>query len=179
MQRIKRNASYYTDPTKQNFWCETCFSRMKESEEITLDDGTITAKSNLLPAKHDSLPDESWIQCDDCKAHVHQICSLYNGRRTKSKTKFRCLKCTLKNREYGEQPTKYTNRACDLPTCKMSDSMEKGLQDTLSQEYRSRSSKLGVSIDEIEKANGLCIRVLSHIEKKHAVRELVSFSYIH
>jgi E1A/CREB-binding protein len=147
---------------------------MKENEVITLDDGSITGKSKLLPAKHDSLPAESWIQCDDCKAHVHQICALYNGRLTKSKTKFWCPKCILKNRAYGEKPALYKNHACDLSTCKMSDSMENGLQQTLSKAYEVRASKLGVPIDEVEKAEGLSIRVLSHIKKKHTVRDLVS-----
>jgi E1A/CREB-binding protein len=175
MQRMKRNGTYYADATKQNCWCELCYSKLKENEVITLDDDTETWKSNLQVAKHDSLPEETWIECDDCKSRVHKICALYNGRSSNSKSTFWCPKCILKNRDPDEEPTEFNNRAQDLPKCKMSDSMEEGLEKTLATAYDAKAKELGVGVDEVEKAKGLSIRVLSHIEKKHSVRDMVSF----
>ena len=147
---------------------------MKDNEVITLDDGSITGKSKLVPEKHDSLPEEAWIQCDDCKGHVHQVCALYNSRKNRSKSTFWCPRCVLKNRESEKEIPEHNNRARDLPTCKMSDSMEQGLLKTLEEAYKSRASKLKIDSSKVEKADGLCIRVLSHIVKKHTVRDLVS-----
>jgi E1A/CREB-binding protein len=174
MQRIRRNASYHTDATKQNCWCAACYSKLKEYEVITLDDGAETKKSRLQSAKHDSIPEEAWVECDDCKTRVHQICALYNGRRTKERSTVWCPKCTLVNREDDAKPSEFTNRAQNLPKCKMSDSMEAGLEKSLATAYEAKARELGVGVDEVEKAKGLSIRVLSHIEKHHAVRDLVS-----
>jgi Histone acetylation protein/Zinc finger, ZZ type len=53
----------------------------------------------------------------------------------------------------------------------MSDALEKGLHDALHAAYRARSAELDVAFDDIEKANGLCVRVLSNVEKKNLVGE--------
>jgi hypothetical protein len=55
----------------------------------------------------------------------------------------------------------------------MSDALEKGLHDALQAAYLSRSSELGVSVEDVEKAEGLCVRVLSNVEKKNIVGEKV------
>ena len=80
----------------------------------------------------------------------------------------------LKNRNYEEELSSLKNRAQDLPTCQMSDSMEEGLQETLARAYEAKAEELGVELDDVEKAKGLTIRVMSHIVKKHTVRDLVS-----
>ena len=67
MQRICRNvAYYYTDISDQNNWCKSCFTNMKDDEEITLDDGKEIGKNDLQKLKNDTLPEEVWAQCDDC-----------------------------------------------------------------------------------------------------------------
>lgn len=175
MQRIKRNAKYFTDSARQNCWCELCYSKLKDKDVITLDDDTEIRKSNLQTAKHDSLPEETWIECDDCKSRVHKICALYNGRCSSSRSTFWCPKCILKNTGPGEEPADYKLHAKDLPKCKMSDFMEEGLEKTLVKAYNAKAKELGVPLDEVEKAQALSVRVMSHIEKKHTVRDMVSF----
>ena len=53
----------------------------------------------------------------------------------------------------------------------MSDALEKGLHDSLHAAYTARSAELGVALENIEKANELCVRVLSNVEKKNLVGE--------
>ena len=76
MQRIRRNAFYYTDPSKQNHWCTPCYGLLKDAEPVALDDGSEVSKSSLQKYKNDALPEEAWVQCDDCHEWVHQICAL-------------------------------------------------------------------------------------------------------
>jgi len=136
-----------------------------------LDDGSEIKKQRLLSAKHDSLPTEAFIECYDCKANVHQICALYNGRKSDSNQVFRCPKCILVRRSPDEEPDKICEAAKELPRCKMSDFIEGGLSDALEKAYEKTASELGISIDEVEKARGLSVRVMSHVKKKHAVRD--------
>lgn len=172
--RIQRNETYYSYGSNQNCWCQSCYSKLKSSEVITLDDGSEIYKSRLLRAKHDSLPEEVWIECDDCGARVHQICALYNGRMSKPNSVFWCPKCILVNRGPGQEPTKVSNRAKDLPKCSMSDFMESGLESALAVAYQKKVGETGAQLEDVEKVQGLSIRVISHIETKHVVREEVS-----
>jgi hypothetical protein len=73
MQRIKRNAAYFTDRTKQNHWCDTCFEQLDPNERILLDDGTKVLKKELQELKNDALPEEGWVNCDECHSWVHQV----------------------------------------------------------------------------------------------------------
>ena len=172
--QIPRNAGYYTDRTKQNFWCKSCHTRTSNNEKLVLQDGNEISKSALQPAKNDAVREEPWVQCDDCRSWVHQICALFNGRDTKASASYACPKCVLKRRRHGVEPSIFKKAATDLPSCKMSDAIEAGLQSTLQAAYEEKSRKLGVSIDEVEKAQKLTVRVLCHIEKKHHVRDMVS-----
>jgi hypothetical protein len=55
----------------------------------------------------------------------------------------------------------------------MSDAIEKGLSDALQAAYTARSSELGIAFEDVEKVDGLCVRVLSNVEKRHYVGEKV------
>lgn len=77
MQRIKRNAAYFTDRTKQNHWCDVCFAQLDPNQGILLDDGTKVFKKELQELKNDALPEEGWVNCDDCRSWVHQVCSMF------------------------------------------------------------------------------------------------------
>jgi hypothetical protein len=56
----------------------------------------------------------------------------------------------------------------------MSDFIEDGLQKTLNKAYSKAATVEGKSLADIEEAAGLCVRVLSHVRKKHRVRDEVS-----
>ena len=171
MSRIKRNAVYYADAKDQNFWCRVCYSDLKPNELIMLDDGSEINKSRLISAKHDSLPEEAFVHCNDCHARVHHICALFNSRKATSKDQFHCPKCVLVHRTV--EPTQVVETAKDLPSCKMSDFMETGLSNALSKAYEERALKLGIDVAAVEKVKGLSVRVVSHVKKKHAVRDEV------
>ena len=143
--------------------------KMKEN---MLDDGSEIKKARLLSEKHDSLPKESLFECSDCQATVHQICALINGRKAGSKSDFRCPKCVLLRRH--TEPNRNCEAAKELPKCKMSNFLEEGLQKVLGKAYKTRSLELGIDISEVEKVEGLCVRVVSHVKKKHAVRDEAS-----
>jgi E1A/CREB-binding protein len=176
MQKIRRNAVHYTDRLKQNHWCDRCYTRLKDGERVLLDDGRETKKSLLLKLKNDSNPEESWIQCGKCQSWNHQICALVNGTQS-SKSSFTCPKCHIKS--LADSKTKYTpaapshvtKGATNLPHCKLSRSIEDGLEKVLSEAYEKVAEDRGCTVNQVEKVDGLCVRVLSSLDKKHKVRE--------
>mmetsp|Transcript_27183 Transcript_27183/g.57354 ORF Transcript_27183/g.57354 Transcript_27183/m.57354 type:complete len:699 (+) Transcript_27183:4052-6148(+) len=171
MQKIRRNATYYTDRFKQNHWCERCYSNMKEGQPVELDDGRQTKKSQLLKLKNDSTPEEAWVQCDQCHDWNHQICALFNGSQNSKSSSFTCPKCHIKNQSKGRQALSIVKGASDLPHCNMSRSIEEGLAKTLSKAYEKVAEDRSCTVSQVEKAEGLCVRVVSSLEKKHKVRE--------
>lgn len=177
MQQIKRHATYYTDHTKQNHWCESCFALLDSDEPIVLDDGCEVKKGDLQEYKNDALPEEAWVQCDDCKSWVHQICTLFNGRTNKTNVRYTCPTCYLRKTSSGSaKPSEeFVKAASDLPKSKMSDEIEKGLQEALQSAYRARATELGVQFEDVEKVQGLTIRVVSNVEKKQVVGDEVRF----
>lgn len=106
----------------------------------------------------------------------YQVCALFNGRTNKSNARFTCPTCYINvptSEESREKARKIVKGAEDLPRCKMSDALEKGLHDALRAAYVTRSNELGVDVEDVEKSEGLCVRVLSNVEKKSVVGEKV------
>jgi len=177
MQRIKRQATYFTDRTKQNHWCEDCYNQLKPDEPIVLDDGNDVTKKDLQEFKNDAVPEEGWVNCDECKSWVHQICALFNGRTNKSTASYTCPNCYLSKMDTVDQAAVKPKGPKDLPESKLSRELEKGLADALQVAYISRARELDVGVEEVEKAEGLTIRVLSNVEKKHVVGDAVSHAF--
>lgn len=176
MHKIRRSATYYTDRFKQNHWCERCYNtHLKESEPIQLDDGRETAKSLLVKLKNDSIPEEAWVQCDQCHEWNHQICALFNGTQNSKLSPFTCPKCHVKeaNSTAEGMQVKNVKGACELPHCDLSRSIEDGLSKTLLQAYEKVAMDRGCTVAQVEKAEGLTVRVISSLEKKQKVREEV------
>jgi Histone acetylation protein/TAZ zinc finger/Zinc finger, ZZ type len=99
---------------------------------------------------------------------------LFNGRTNKSNARFTCPNCCIvspSSQDSRESAGKVIKGAKGLPRCKMSDDIETGLFNCLDSAYSARSIELGVPLDTIEKAEGLCVRVLSNVEKKNLVGE--------
>jgi len=174
MQRIRRNASYYTDPSKQNHWCTSCYVLLKDGEPVALDDGSEISKSSLQKFKNDALPEEAWVQCDDCHEWVHQICALFNGRRNKTAVAYTCPSCYVKKKSgEGEKNEEMQVVKCakDLPQCTMSNAIETGVEKALAKKYEEKAKELKVNVDQIDKADGISIRVVSNMERQHHVRD--------
>lgn len=181
MQKICRNATYYTDRFKQNLWCEQCYNNLDGDDEkpVQLDDGRETKKSLLLKMKNDSMPEEAWVQCDDCHDWNHQICALFNGTNSKSGS-YTCPKCYIKDRQKNNtiEPCCVIKDAKDLPHCHLSTSIEDGLLKTLLKAYKKVAEDRGCKLSQVEKAEGLTVRVVSSLEKKHKVREEMRRRYL-
>lgn len=175
MQKIRRNATYYTDRFKQNHWCERCHNHLKEDQPVQLDDGRTTKKALLMKLKNDSTPEESWVQCDECHDWNHQICALFNGTDNSKSCSYTCPKCYIKKpafaKDKGAQEGSITKGASDLPHCNLSKSIEVGLARTLTKAYQKVADVRDCKVSQVEKVEGLCVRVVSSIEKKHKVRE--------
>jgi E1A/CREB-binding protein len=179
MQKIKQDAIYFTDGTKQNHWCESCFSLAKAAEPFYLDDGTRVFKKDLQEFKNDAVAEEGWVNCDKCNSWVHQICGLFNGRTNNANATYTCPKCYVSHDQdsigYPFQKSRMKG-ARELPHCKMSQVIEKGLLEALESAYTNRAKELNVPYDQIEKAEGLAVRVVSSIDKTHVVGEKVRFN---
>ena len=176
MQRIRRNAFYYTDSSKQNSWCAPCYDKLKDADPILLDDGTEIRKKDLQRLKNDAVAEEAWVECDYCKTWIHQICGLFNGRKNRTAAPFICPKCVLKERTENPEviPSRVsTHVAKDLPHCAMSKAIERGLERALQKAYDKKAKELNCPVAHVEKANDLYVRVVSSTEKKHAVRDEV------
>lgn len=173
MQRIKRQATYFTDRTKQNHWCESCYEQLSPHEAIALDDGNEVMKKDLQEFKNDAVPEEGWVNCDVCKTWVHQICALFNGRTNKSSATFTCPNCYVHQFSCGQPSPNTMKGAKDLPETKLSRAIEKGLGEALANQYVCRAKELSCGIDEVEKADGLTVRVVSNVDKRHFVGDEV------
>lgn len=174
MQKIRRYAAYYTDRFKQNHWCERCYNKLKEDEKLKLDDGKETKKSYLIKLKNDESPEESWVQCRGCHGWCHDICALFNGtQKSKESSTYMCPQCHLKDLANRPVATSVKS-ASDLPHCNLSRSVEDGLLKTLAKEYEKVAVDRGCTVAQVEKAEGLSVRVVSSLEKKHIVRDGVS-----
>jgi E1A/CREB-binding protein len=179
LQKIRRNMHYYTDQYKSNQWCDKCYAGLKEDNIIQLDDGKETKKSLLVRLKNDLTPEEQWVQCDDCHECCHQVCALFNGSRGNSGNTFSCPKCIVaKSKErQGKQDNASLSSFKDakaLPECNLSKSIECGLSQTLTEEYEKIAIERECDVSQVEKADGLCVRVVMSLEKNHKVREGVS-----
>lgn len=175
-RNIRRNAVYYTDRMKQNQWCEACHSERKDDEPLHLDNGKETKKAYLQQMKNDKSPEEKWVQCDKCQDWVHQVCALFNGAQNYKSSSFTCPKCHIKCEANSTPSTAPPKGAADLLQCKLSESIEKGIAETLSKAYEQVAKDRGCTIVQVEKAENLCVRVVSSVDKKQKVREGVSFS---
>ena len=173
--RIKPKATYYfvqavtqSGDTKQCF-CTNCYSGFGQTVEI---DGNRFLKSHLAKRKNEEDLEEPWVCCDFCEAWVHQICTLFNGRRNEGgDSAFTCPNCMMDQLAKGERkPT--INRpsspqpASALPKTQLSDFLEEYLARHLAAERAERARVLNKQPDEVPCAEGLCVRVVSCVTKQ-------------
>ena len=85
-------------------------------------------------------------------------CSM--AEQNKNSTTYECHKCFIKKRTTE-----------DLPECNLSKALENGILRRLEKSYNTMAEEKFCNIDEIEKASGLCVRVVSYILKKQIVRD--------
>ncbi len=122
--RIRRNTFFYNSADEQYTCCRKCFDANPKEEVIDCGFSKIK-KSEFSKRKNDEDHYESWVQCDDCKCWIHQICGLYNTHLDKE-SEYSCPSCVLCEREAKGEPTTLPNApsAKDIPRTKLSDWLE-------------------------------------------------------
>jgi E1A/CREB-binding protein len=118
--RIRRNTFFYISADEQYTCCQKCFGANPKEEVI--DCGSKVQKSKLCKRKNDEVHYESWVQCNDCKCWIHQICGLYNTHEDKE-SEYSCPSCLLCKREEKGEPTTLPKvpSANDIPRTNLSD----------------------------------------------------------
>ncbi|XP_047328554.1 histone acetyltransferase HAC1-like [Impatiens glandulifera] len=172
--RIKRNAMYYTVGASdtRHYFCTACYNESRG--ETIMADGHSVSKSKLEKKKNDEDTEEWWVQCDNCEAWQHQICTLFNGRRNDGgQAEYTCPNCYMIEVERGERmplPESSVLGAKDLPKTILSDHIEQRLFRRLKQERQERAKVQGKSYDEVPSAEALVVRVVSSVDKKLEVK---------
>ncbi|KAJ4770380.1 histone acetyltransferase of the CBP family 12 [Rhynchospora pubera] len=154
--------------------CSKCYN--VSGEVIKLQSGDVPKlyfekRSNYAETDADS---EWWVQCSKCEAWQHQVCALFNGRRNQANLEYMCVNCFLKEIENGQcesqAPIKVLG-ACDLPRTRLSDHIEKWLFTHLEIEREERATNSGKTIEEVPGVEGLCVRVVSSIDRVAYVKQ--------
>jgi E1A/CREB-binding protein len=177
--RIKPKVTYYLGngsqqggDVKQQF-CSPCYNGFAPHFEI---EGMSVAKSQLVKKKNEEDLEEPWVECDCCHSWVHQICTLFNSRRNEGgDSAFTCPVCIL------DQMSRQVRRptvarpasqlpASALPKTNLSNFLEEYLFSRLARERADRAQVLGKLPEEVPGAEGLCLRVVSCLDKEMAVK---------
>jgi E1A/CREB-binding protein len=185
--RIRRNSHYYVGGNNQYFWCNQCYTDIKDDQPIELIDMTIK-KSQLKKKKNDEIHEESWVQCDTCEKWIHQICSLFNTRQNKEHQKeYSCPECLLKKRKVldKDKPSPKPMMAEDLARTRLSHWLEEHVRNRM----KERASELIEEKAEIEKVSleeakkklqidgEITIRQVTSMDQKVEVREFMKKRY--
>ena len=179
--RIRRNSYYFTTSDNKYHWCQPCYSELKDGADITAGEDTIK-KKDLSKKKNDEVHEEPWVQCDKCNRWVHQICVLFNGRSTDTKTTdpFYCPICLLELRKTEPEKVPMKPRALgpvDLPRTKLTDYLEDRLSKSLKSKRELKAKAQNVPVDQIPTAEGIVIRQVSNVERQLLVRDKMLARY--
>ncbi|KAI5057544.1 hypothetical protein GOP47_0027559 [Adiantum capillus-veneris] len=171
--RIKRNAVYYTSGSGDSMliFCGPCHSAIRS--DIVESDGVKVQKSSLEKKKNDEQRVEAWVACDKCKRWQHQVCALFNARINKERSEYVCPQCCIAEIERGERVPRAANSvlgAKDLPRTMLSDFVEERLAQKLDDERADRAKASGRRLNEVPRAEGLVVRVISSVDKKLEVK---------
>ncbi|XP_078148849.1 putative histone acetyltransferase HAC-like 3 isoform X1 [Carex rostrata] len=148
--------------------CSKCYNVGGELIKLPLGDVSkafFEKRSNYAETDAES---EWWVQCSKCEAWQHQICALFNGKRNQSNVEYVCVTCFSTEMENGIckslAPIKVFG-ACDLPRTMLSDHIEKWLFTRLEIEREERATNLGKVVEEVPGVEGLCVRVVSAVDR--------------
>ena len=173
--KIRRRATYYTLPGNMKFhWCQQVHTSM--SREPFMLEGQQIVKSELKKKKNDKEIDESWAQCDQCNRWVHQVCALFNVKKNgvSKDDLFFCPECILENRDSGDsRPSEQLeNTAEKLPSCEMSDYMERFCRNVLIKARQDEARASGKSLkDYPDLSKDITVRVIMSKREKLDVRD--------
>ena len=172
-QRIRRNSYYFTGGRNQYHWCQQCYTELRDNDAQEFPE-IVLYKKDLQKKKNDEMNEEPWVECDQCKRWVHQICALFNGRKNKGmQTIYHCPFCSLAQRakQRSDAPPNKTLGAKDIRHTGLSQYIEKRVHAKLDCAYERAAHDKHITLQEVEKAPKVHVRQLSNIEKNHIVRK--------
>ena len=127
--RIRRGAFYYTNRSNRYHVCVPCFNILKRDKVVVPFEGMNLTFSELLRKKNESQSEEGWVQCNHCNRWQHQICTLYNVKKSEGdEVPHYCPQCILGHMEARGNPNpiaKPVKGARDLQSTQLSDAIEK------------------------------------------------------
>ncbi|KAM1544873.1 hypothetical protein ACFX15_044618 [Malus domestica] len=174
--RLKRGVNYYCtldEHSTRYCFCNSCYKGSRRGN-ISFH-GICISKATLGRKKNDEETEEPWVQCDKCKGWQHQICAVLNDNSAlEGKVENTCLKCLLKETEYGELknlPKSYIFSAKDLPTTMLSDHIEQRLFRRLMQEREERAKVQEKEFSEAPGAEDLVVREILSVKKTLKVKQ--------
>ncbi|OWM84677.1 hypothetical protein CDL15_Pgr027464 [Punica granatum] len=166
---INCGGKYYTpqEVGEKFYLCSTCYGC--KGKVVQFRGGSIS-KEKLEKRTHDEKMEEPWVQCEWCQAWQHQICGLFNERKNVGgNAEYVCPLCCLKVINDNDQMT-FRNgcafSAKDLPCTKLSDHLERRLNDRLKQERECRAKDSGKNFHEVPGAEDLVVRVVLSLPRK-------------
>lgn len=126
--RIKRGASYYANRANRYHVCIPCFNALKRDKSVVAFEGQSLTAGDLVKKKSESESEEGWVQCNHCSRWQHQICTLYNVKKSEGdEVPHYCPQCILGHMEARKNPNpiaKPVKGARDLATTRLSDTVE-------------------------------------------------------
>lgn len=116
-------------------------------------------------------------KCESCGDVVYDVCALFQKSAAESADRFVCPTCLLCSKLASDAQD--SGPACksvdDIDHGNLSRSIEEGLQKLLKSLYTKAVENCDSSSENIEKVEGLKIRVLSDTQKKYCVSQEVRF----
>ena len=169
--RIRKNNYYYTVHGNKHHWCQSCFSGLPKSQDVSVDGKTKVAYKELERRKNESQEDETWVECTNCNRWQHVICALFNNKRNEgSTTAHYCPHCLLSHMTYSNQfkpIIKHRKGASALQTTKISSHIESKLHSMLELKKKEFQDDLHTDLALIP---DIVVRLVSNIEKVYLVQ---------
>jgi len=178
-QRIRRSSNFYAGGNNRYHWCQQCYNELKPDEPIHLMDCTLK-RDDLQKKKNNEQNEEPWVECDNCKRWVHQVCALFNGRKNHSDhAVYFCPRCIIsKRKQVGRlEPTGNKTTAQGLPDTELSKFITAHIEKQLELMYQEEAAAKNIPIEQVDKCPRICIKQVSCIDKPHFVREYMRERY--
>lgn len=171
--KIRRGNNFYTS-FNINF-CTQCYSHLPDKLEV---EGNTIIKNQLIKKKNDEVNEEGWVQCDECKHWIHQICGLFNSRENKgSNVLYTCPACLLKKKNKEGVVTPSSNSNVLMKSKEAHNLRAKALIRTKLSDFLEAAIEKVVMESGIKDVPELCVRQVTSRQCLTLVREQMAKTY--
>ncbi|MCL7042591.1 hypothetical protein MKW94_011465 [Papaver nudicaule] len=166
-RRVFKKTDTYHSASKLGMEYRVCINCVKlERRKVTVPD--LYIDNEIIRMDTDSRCQEPFVLCSRCDRRQHHTCALFNSERNSGrKTEYICPKCNIQEGKNEPcTPLDHTRGAKDLPSTKLSDSLERRLFESLKKDREERAKRIGKKSHEVPGAEDLVVRVVLSVEKK-------------